>query len=111
LQEDKHLLVTLARVDEEKLEIQEEIEPANEVVTLPLGEITAYLPMSGMVDVAQEQSRLRRELEEVNGQIERLHKLLEGPFSKKAPAEVVAKEREKLERYEAQRAELKARLS
>jgi valyl-tRNA synthetase len=44
-------------------------------------------------------ARLQSELNETQSQIERLEKLLNSPFAEKAPAQVVANEREKLEKY------------
>jgi valyl-tRNA synthetase len=51
------------------------------------------------VDVEAERERLEKELEEAEGQIKRLEKLLASPFADKAPPEVVQKERDKLEDY------------
>jgi valyl-tRNA synthetase len=51
------------------------------------------------VDVEAERERLKKELREAEGQINRLEKLLTSPFAEKAPPEVVQKEREKLEDY------------
>ena len=64
-----------------------------------------------MVDLEQERERLNSELAEIEGQIVRLEKLLAGPFAEKAPAEVVQKERDKLDGYRAEKEELEARLS
>ncbi|MDX1689347.1 MAG: hypothetical protein R3248_15300 [Candidatus Promineifilaceae bacterium] len=63
-----------------------------------------------MVDVEQERERLTGELSDVESQIERLTNLLDGPFSEKAPEDVVQKERDKLARYRAEREELRERL-
>ena len=64
-----------------------------------------------MVDVDQERQRLEGETREVDQQIARLQDLLNGPFAQKAPAEIVARERKKLQRFEAQKSELAARLA
>ena len=52
-----------------------------------------------LVDVKEEKSRLSHELKETENQIKRLEDLLSGPFSQKAPEEVVSKEKEKLAEY------------
>ncbi len=51
------------------------------------------------MDLAAERARLESELNEVHTHIQRLEQLLASPFSEKAPAEVVDKERARLEAY------------
>ena len=51
------------------------------------------------MDIEAERERLEKELAEADSEINRLEKLLASPFAEKAPPEVVAKEREKLETY------------
>ena len=63
-----------------------------------------------MLDLGKEKQRLTEELGSLNEQIERLNSLLASEFSKKAPAVVVEREREKLARYEASWRELQERL-
>jgi valyl-tRNA synthetase len=50
-----------------------------------------------MVDLAAERARLTKELDEINEQIKRIKDLMAGPFSDRAPEEVVQKERKKLD--------------
>ncbi len=111
LEEHREILIFLARLDDDGLEIAADIEPPEQVVTMSLGDMTAYLPLAGMVDLEREQERLEQDLAEVNSQIERLTKLLNSPFSEKAPPEVVSREREKLERYQSQQEELRSRIA
>jgi len=47
-----------------------------------------------------ELDRLRKDLTNAEAQITRLQAMLNGPFSEKAPAEVVQKERDKLAGYQ-----------
>jgi len=63
-----------------------------------------------MMDLAADKVRLEKELKEAESHIERLEKLLSGDFAGKAPAAVVAKEREKLEGYRETVKKLKAQL-
>jgi valyl-tRNA synthetase len=69
-------------------------------VALVVGPIEIYLPLSELVDSAEERARLEKDLAEVNTQITRLEKLLGGSFAEKAPAPVVQKERDKLLAYQ-----------
>jgi valyl-tRNA synthetase len=104
------LLVNLARLDEAQLEIGETVAVPDSAVTVTLGDITAYLPLTGTVDLAQERERLQKELAEAEAQIQRLSGLLAGPFAQRAPAALVQKEQEKLAAYEAEATQLRGRL-
>lgn len=111
LEEHGAVLAQLARLNDETLLIASELAPPEQSVTISLGEITAYLPLTGMIDVKQERERLEAEMREVEQQIARLTALLAGPFAEKAPEKVVAAEREKQLRFQAQKEELAARLA
>ena len=67
----------------------------------PLGpdvlNVVFFVPLKGLVDVAAEEERLLKEISKIEKEIEMFSKKLENPsFVDRAPAEVVAKEREKL---------------
>ena len=72
--------------------------PENAVSAVVSG-IEIFLPLSGMVDSSEEKERLNRELQEARSQIERLERLLSSDFASKAPAQVVEKERQKLQTF------------
>ncbi len=105
------ILVWLARLDDDALTIAEEVAAPEQAVTVALGEVTCYLPLAGMVDLAQEKERLTKELADLNKEITRLSKLLSSPFAEKAPPPVVQKERDKLAQYEAKKEEIETRLA
>jgi valyl-tRNA synthetase len=105
------ILVWLARLDDKALTIAEEVDAPEQAVTIALGEVTCYLPLAGMVDLAQEKERLTKELAGLNKEIARLSKLLASPFAEKAPPPVVQKERDKLAQYEAKKEEIETRLA
>ncbi|HEX6386112.1 MAG TPA: valine--tRNA ligase, partial [Anaerolineae bacterium] len=105
------VLAFLARLDEHNLTITPAAEAPDNAITISLGDVTAYLPLAGMVDLDQERERLEKELAELNQQIERVTNLLNSPFSEKAPAAVVEKEREKLTRLQAGQDEVSERLA
>jgi valyl-tRNA synthetase len=79
-------------------------------VALVAGTVEIYLPMADLVDSQEEIARLTKELSEVQSQITRLEALLGGPFAEKAPAQVIAKEREKLAAFQITAEKLKTQL-
>ncbi|MCZ7666560.1 MAG: hypothetical protein M5U34_04700 [Chloroflexi bacterium] len=94
LQAQSDVLSFLARLDNAELEIVAEAVAPEAAVTIALGDITCYLPLSGMVDLSLEKERLEKELVDLQREIQRLTDLLNTPFAQKAPPPVVAKERE-----------------
>jgi valyl-tRNA synthetase len=96
LTQQRGVIASLARVDPDELVIRAELVPPRQAIPIVVGGIEAYLPISTMVDTAAERKRIAEELEAARKQIERLETLLAGPFSQRAPAEVVHKERDKL---------------
>jgi valyl-tRNA synthetase len=96
LAEQRELLAWLARLDGETLAIERSLPAPEGAVTVALGEVSCYLPLAGMVDLAEERGRLRRELAELDAQIERSAGLLAGPFAARAPEAIVARERARL---------------
>jgi valyl-tRNA synthetase len=111
LEGQRAILASLARFDPDQLRIEEAALPPNEAVTISLGQVTAYLPLAGMLDLDKERERLSKELAEINQQIQRLQTLLAGQFAQKAPPNVVEGERQKLARYVASGQEVEERLA
>lgn len=70
-----------------------------------------YIPLADMVDFAAEATRLKRELDAVDGEIRRAEgKLSNEGFVSRAPAAVVDAERAKLEKYKEKKAGIEAAL-
>ncbi len=111
MKEQALAIAQLALLEPERLEIYAELpsRPENNI-TLVVGPVEVYLPLSDLVDTAEERSRLEKDLAELNGQILRLESLLSGPFAQKAPPPVVQKERDKLESYRETAGKLQAQL-
>lgn len=80
-------------------------------MTAVAGGIEIYLPLKGLIDVDKETARLTKEVEGLAQEIRRTEgKLANEKFVAKAPADVVAKEREKLQSYEEKKRVVEERL-
>jgi valyl-tRNA synthetase len=70
-----------------------------------------FLPLAGIIDVERERSRLGRELERIEGQLRGTEsRLASEQFTARAPAEIVAREREKADSLRDQRGRLAEKL-
>ncbi len=77
-----------------------------------VGELRLLIPLEGLVDVAEENRRLRRLLEKESKDLQRSRAKLGNPrFVDNAPEEVVAEERRRLAGHEATVGELEAQLT
>ena len=111
MKEQFKVITSLSGLNEAELTIEESLkDKPKDAMTLVIGSVEIYIPLAGMVDLAEEQSRLEKELKETESHIERLEKLLSGDFANKAPAPVVQKERDKLAGYKETAEKLKAQL-
>jgi valyl-tRNA synthetase len=111
LQSQKQIIAALAGLDESQFAIQESLSSKpKDSTALVISAVEVYIPLAGMVDLANEKARLEKELKDTETQIERLEKLLASDFANKAPAPVVGKEREKLAGYKETAGKIKAQL-
>ena len=111
LQDQTETLRSLARLDDSTMSIVESLSDKPEgAVALVVGPIEIFIPLEGMVNLAQERERLEAELKEAESHIARLEKMLNSPFAQKAPPAVVEKEREKLAGYKETAEKIKAQL-
>jgi valyl-tRNA synthetase len=106
------ILTRLARVDAARLRIEEELtEKPTKALALVVRDYEIFLPLAGLVDVDRERARLAAELEKIQQEIARAENLLgNADFVSKAPAEVVGKERAKLEDHRQRYTKLEERL-
>jgi len=111
LQSNKSLLVDLAGLDENALQILPGKTQTEGLTVLVVEDIEVYLNLKASTDSEQDQERLEKELAEEESQIARLEKLLASPFAQKAPANVVDAEREKLAGYKSSAEKIRERLN
>jgi len=105
------VIASLAGVNDQELKINKSIKKKpQDASVLVVGSVEIYIPLAGMVDLAEEKSRLEKELKEAQSHIDRLEKLLGSDFANKAPAPVVQKERDKLAAYKETADKIKAQL-
>ncbi len=91
LQAEAPLVKLLARLSE--LEVREAGRP-EAAASVVLSEAEVFVPLSGLVDIAQELSRLYKEKEKTEKELSRVETRLKNPqFLAKAPSEVVEKEK------------------
>jgi valyl-tRNA synthetase len=103
------LISTLSSTDLDQAFVYEtEYKPSDVVTSLVVGSTDIYL--SGIEFSEEDKTRLEKELKEAESHIQRLEKLLTGDFANKAPAHLVAKEREKLAGYQETAEKIKAQL-
>ncbi|MFH1158569.1 MAG: valine--tRNA ligase [Pseudomonadota bacterium] len=82
----------LARL--ESAEVSEDA-PQKGAIQIVLDEANIILPIADVVDIEQERARLKKEIEKVTQNIEKINRMLSNPgFLAKAPEEVVEEQRE-----------------
>jgi valyl-tRNA synthetase len=102
-------IMGLARVGD--LAIGVGVEKPEDASIQVAGDVQIFVPLKGLVDVAAEEERLQKEIGKIEKEIELFSKKLENPsFVDRAPADVVAKEREKLAEVTAKKALLEESL-
>ncbi|NRF91443.1 valine--tRNA ligase [Paenibacillus frigoriresistens] len=94
------------------LQIDAEMAAPEKAMTAIITGTELYLPLAGLIDIAQELTRLDKELQTLHGEVERIEKKLgnEG-FVAKAPAKVIEEEKAKLADYADKRDKVIARLA
>jgi valyl-tRNA synthetase len=111
LKDQSNVVASLAGLNESELIVAGSLtDNPKDAIALVVGTVEIYLPLSGMVDLAEEKTRLEKELKESESHIQRLEKLLAGDFANKAPAALVQKERDKLTGYKETAEKIKAQL-
>jgi len=111
LKSQAEVIASLAGLDGGQLTIVDSLASKPDgAATLVVGAVEIHIPLAGMVDESAERERLAKELAEAESHIARLEKLLSSDFAGKAPAAVVAKEREKLAGYKETAEKLKSQL-
>jgi len=111
LKSEAKSIAALAKLNEAEFIIYKVLEEKpTDHIALVVGSVEVYLPLAGLINPAEEQARLTRELVEAEKQIARLEKLLTSPFAEKAPEQVVQTERDRLDDFKETAEKLKNQL-
>jgi valyl-tRNA synthetase len=114
LQRHREVIVKLARLDDQAFNLvtQLETKPTHSAAQVIGSGLEIYLPLAGMIDLTAERARLNKELANLEKRIlSGQAKLSNESFVSKAPAAVVAKERETLADMGLQVTKLQAQLA
>ncbi|MHA2331479.1 MAG: valine--tRNA ligase [Candidatus Hodarchaeales archaeon] len=93
----KETIIRLAKIDQDKLTISTELVAPKRAARIILKSITAYVPLEELVDIEMEKIRISKRLQKVEKQIQQVSNKISGPFSQKAPPEIVEREKNRLE--------------
>lgn len=103
-------LTQLANLEAAHIVSSDAIRPQNALTQL--SEIEVILPLEGLIDVEAERAKLEKQLESAQKEREKVSaKLQNANFTAKAPPEVVAENRARLEDFAAQIEKLRGRLA
>lgn len=95
LKRNEVYVMSLARLSD--LAMGQGLERPADAAVQVAGDVEIAVPLKGLVDVEEEEKRLLKEIGKLDKEIEMFGRKLENPsFVERAPADVVAKEREKL---------------
>jgi len=111
MREQAAMLSVLAKLDQAELKIERTLDPPEKAATVIAGEAVCYLPLAALLDLDAERERLAGELAEIGKRIESSEKLLAGDFGKKAPEQIVERERMKLEGLKGEEEKLRRRVA
>ncbi len=111
LEAQKAVVADFANLDLEALQVSAAAIETEGLTALVVDRVEIFLELSSEADDEADRERLTKELQEAESHIKRLEGLLASPFAQKAPEQVVAAERAKLEDYKATAEKLHERLA
>ncbi len=111
LESQRAIIASLARLEPGAFQIAKRAAKPAQSLALVVGKIEIYLPLAGMIEIEKEKARLAKEIAQARADIERVEKLLAGEFAKKAPKQVVEKQRDALAANRERAARLDAQLA
>ncbi|MCY3832173.1 MAG: valine--tRNA ligase [Chloroflexi bacterium] len=111
LKSNDHILSRLCNVDGLELLADGAAEPPN-AANIVVGDISLFLPLEGMIDIAAERRRLSDELTKLEAQLARTENMLSNEnFVERARPDVVEREKDRLVDLSAARSQIEERLA
>ncbi|MFX1253845.1 MAG: valine--tRNA ligase [Promethearchaeota archaeon] len=110
-EQTKDEIITLAKIDPTQLVISSKIDPSKRAARIVVEKITAYMPLEGLIDIEAEKQQISNRLGKLEKEIKQLNAKLNGPFSERAPPQIVQKEKDKLEALTFKQSQLKDQLT
>ena len=105
------LFLRLANIDADRLTIADSMTGPDQAASVTISGVTAYLPLTGLIDIDAERARLQNEIGNLDSVIRKSEGLLNNDgFLGNAPPEVVQRERDRLAEITASRQAIKERL-
>ncbi len=98
-------IISLARINSDQFYLDQPIEPQGQEGHLVVHGMHVRVSL-GNIDIKAEIARIKAEIAELDGNIEKSEKLLRGQFASRAPPEIVQAEREKLRANQEKRQKL-----
>jgi valyl-tRNA synthetase len=99
LEKNRHYIIQLGKVG--RLEISPEAQKPQHAASAVVRGAEIYVPLEGLIDLEIEKSRLEKEMERLNEQIDKTaRKLSNKDFTDKAPTEIVEREKAKQQEYQ-----------
>ena len=107
---DLEVLKLLLNAD--TVEVNASYQPAKNTMTVRVASGDLFLPLEGLIDVAAEQARLKKELAKIEAELSKIEQKLANPnFTRKVPAHVLAEHKQRLADWQAKRDHVKAALA
>ncbi|UCG03218.1 MAG: valine--tRNA ligase [Candidatus Heimdallarchaeota archaeon] len=106
----KEEIIALAKIDPEKLTVSSELEQPKRAARVVIHEITAYIPLEEIINLEEEKEKVKKRLNNVKQKIHQINAKLSGPFSQKAPKDIIEKEKEKLNELDSKKSQLEEQL-
>ncbi|MFX0125477.1 MAG: valine--tRNA ligase [Candidatus Hodarchaeota archaeon] len=103
-------IITLAKIDPEKLAVSTELVQPKRAARVVIHGITAYIPLEEIINLEEEREKFRNRLNNVKQKIHQINVKLSGPFSQKAPSDIIEKEKEKLSELKSKKSQLEEQL-
>lgn len=109
-EDTKSEIITLAKIDENELEISAKLSRPKRAARIVLSGIEGYIPLENLIDLKKEVNKIQIKLNKIIKNIGALKRKLDSPFAQRAPKEIVDKEKENLADLENKKKQLEEQL-